>query len=490
MVSKEYFGEGKNIEFKQELPSKHEKFLKDIIAFANTSGGKTIIGIVDETKEVVGIGDQSPFKLSDSISTMISDACTPLIENDIYPQTVEGKTVLVVEVFPGKQRPYYLAKKGKEDTSYIRVNGISRPTDPITLRELELEGANVSYDSMQDIGVEYDEGKTLELCKTVKEIALSNCETEDEKSAIKDMTVGKLADMGVLCRKGNAFAPTHAFSLLTENKSRFAKIQCATFKGNVRDVFIDKKEFDGPIYEQLTDAYQFVLRHINIGARVDGLYRKDIYELPIKSIRELIANAVIHRSYLAESKIQISIFDNRIEVVSPGMLYGGMDFEAMKSGRSKCRNQAIADIFQYMHIVEAWGTGIPRLIAACDQYGLQEPTFEEFGDGIKVTIYRTQADKRTSGLNGTPVSTPVNTPVSTPVNALDTVDRTLVDIYEKILSFCIEAKGILEIADMLGYKEKKSVRKYLNPLIAAGCIAMTIPDKPNSKNQKYITIKQ
>jgi len=69
MISKEYFGEGKNIEFKQNLPSKHEKFLKDIIAFANTSGGKTIIGIVDETKEVVGIGDQSPFKLSDSISS-------------------------------------------------------------------------------------------------------------------------------------------------------------------------------------------------------------------------------------------------------------------------------------------------------------------------------------------------------------------------------------------------------------------------------------
>lgn len=95
MVSKEYFGENKEVEFKQEIPSKHEKFLKDIIAFANTSGGKSIIGIVDETKEVVGIGDQSPFKLSDSISSMISDSCTPLIETDIYPQSVEGKTVLV-----------------------------------------------------------------------------------------------------------------------------------------------------------------------------------------------------------------------------------------------------------------------------------------------------------------------------------------------------------------------------------------------------------
>ena len=388
MVSKEYFGEDKKIEFKQEIPSKHEKFLKDIIAFANTSGGKSIIGIVDETKEVVGIGDQSPFKLSDSISSMISDSCTPLIETDIYPQSVEGKTVLVVEVFPGKHRPYYLANKTKEDTSYVRVNGTSRPADPVTLKELELEGSNLAYDSMQEIGLDYDENKALELCRVVKEIALSNCETEDEKLAVKDMTIGKLEDMGVLCRSGRDLAPTHAFSLLTDNHSRFAKIQCALFKGNDRDLFIDKKEYEGPIYEQMSDAFQFILKHINIGAKVDGLYSKDVYELPIKSIRELVANAVIHRSYLVESKIQISIFDDRIEVVSPGMLYGGMDIATMKTGRSKCRNQAIADMFQYMHIVEAWGTGIPRIIKSCKQYGLQEPVFEEFGDGIKVTVYR------------------------------------------------------------------------------------------------------
>ena len=399
MVSKEYFGEDKKIEFKQEIPAKHEKFLKDIIAFANTSGGKSIIGIVDETKEVVGIGDQSPFKLSDSISSMISDSCTPLIETDIYPQSVEGKTVLVVEVFPGKHRPYYLANKTKEDTSYVRVNGTSRPADSVTLKELELEGSNLAYDSLQEIGTDYDESKALELCRVVKEIALSNCETEDEKLAIKDMTIGKLEDMGILCRSGRDLAPTHAFSLMTENHSRYAKIQCALFKGNDRDVFIDKKEFEGPIYEQLSDAFQFILKHINIGAEVNGLYSKDVYELPIKSIRELVANAVIHRSYLVESKIQISIFDDRIEVVSPGMLYGGMDIATMKTGRSKCRNQAIADMFQYMHIVEAWGTGIPRIIKSCKQYGLQEPVFEEFGDGIKVTVYRLHTSKASEQSN-------------------------------------------------------------------------------------------
>ena len=347
----------------------------------------------------MGIGDQSPFKLSDSISSMISDSCTPLIETDIYPQSVEGKTVLVVEVFPGKHRPYYLANKTKEDTSYVRVNGTSRPADSVTLKELELEGSNHAYDSLQEIGTDYDESKALELCRVVKEIALSNCETEDEKLAIKDMTIGKLEDMGILCRSGRDLAPTHAFSLMTENHSRYAKIQCALFKGNDRDVFIDKKEFEGPIYEQLSDAFQFILKHINIGAEVNGLYSKDVYELPIKSIRELVANAVIHRSYLVESKIQISIFDDRIEVVSPGMLYGGMDIATMKTGRSKCRNQAIADMFQYMHIVEAWGTGIPRIIKSCKQYGLQEPVFEEFGDGIKVTVYRLHTSKASEQSN-------------------------------------------------------------------------------------------
>lgn len=96
MVEKEYFGEDKNIEYKREIPGNHEKFLKDIIAFSNTSGGKVIVGIEDETNIVYGIGEQNPFKLSDSISNMISDACTPQIDPDITMRTLEGKTVLEI----------------------------------------------------------------------------------------------------------------------------------------------------------------------------------------------------------------------------------------------------------------------------------------------------------------------------------------------------------------------------------------------------------
>lgn len=83
----------------------------------------------------------------------------------------------------------------------------------------------------------------------MEEVALASCETEDEKATIKKMTVEKLEDFGLLCRVGRDLYPTHAFMLMTDNKFRYAKIQCALFKGITRDVFIDKKEYDGPIYQ-------------------------------------------------------------------------------------------------------------------------------------------------------------------------------------------------------------------------------------------------
>ena len=392
MVKKEYFGETKNIEFKREIPDKHEKFWKDIIAFSNSTGGQVILGIEDGTGAVYGIGEQSPFKLSDSISNMISDACTPQIEPDISIQTIEDKTILVIDVAPGKFRPYYLANKSKETTSYIRINGTSRPADARKLQELELEGQRISYDMLQDIGCEYDEKKALKLCKTMKKIAIDACETDEEKLAIKEMTLAKLHDFGILCMVGRNLYPTHAFNLLTDNTNKAAKIQCALFKGKTRDIFIDRKEFTGPIYEQIDNAYHFVLRHIDVGAQIDGEYRKDLYELPISAVRETIANAVLHRSYLDRSCVQVCIYDDRMEVSSPGMLYGGLDIETAKTGKSTCRNEAIAEAFHYMHIVEAWGTGIPRIINRCQQYGLSEPLFEAFGDGYKVTLFRKEGN--------------------------------------------------------------------------------------------------
>lgn len=138
-----------------------------------------------------------------------------------------------------------------------------------------------------------------------------------------------------------------------------------------------------------------------MGLEINGIYREESYELPISAVREMIANAVLHRSYLDRSCVQVCIFDDRIEVLSPGTLYGGLDIATAKTGKSTCRNEAIAEAFHYMHIVEAWGTGIPRIISRCKEYGLPEPLFEEFGDGFKVTIFR-KTGNTTKDISNTP----------------------------------------------------------------------------------------
>ena len=417
MVDKGFFGENKNVEFKREIPKKHEKFLKDVIAFSNCTGGKIILGIEDITNAVYGIGDVNPFKLSDDISNMISDACTPQISPDIMIQTLEDKTVLVIDVAPGRFRPYYLKAIGKEASSFIRINGTSRPADIRTMQELEMEGQRIYYDSIQEIGMEYDEEKVLKLCKTMKEIAVSSCKTEDEKADIHNMTIPKLEDIGLLCRNGKDYTPTHAFNLMTENRMRHAKIQCALFKGTERDEFIDRKEFKGPIYQQIEDAYQFVLRHINKSAEINGIVRRDVYELPIRAVREAIVNAVTHRSYVDDSCIQVSIYDDRVEFLSPGMLYGGLDMEEALKGKSKCRNAAISEAFYYMGIIEGWGTGLERIQRSCREYGLKKPIIEEFGNGFRVVLFRKTANEShemrkkfetvgtKAGINGTKAGT-------------------------------------------------------------------------------------
>ena len=164
-------------------------------------------------------------------------------------------------------------------------------------------------------------------------------------------------------------------------------IQCAIFKGNDRAYFVDRREFNGPIQEQMEAAYQYVLEKINRGMKIDGIYRQDVYELPIDSVRELIANAVAHRSYLDPGNIQVALYDNRLEITSPGMLMNGVTIEKMKEGYSKIRNRAIANAFSYMKIIEKWGSGIPRIIRECQEYGLPEPELIDFDGDFRINMY-------------------------------------------------------------------------------------------------------
>ena len=168
------------------------------------------------------------------------------------------------------------------------------------------------------------------------------------------------------------------------------------FKGTTKAVFVDRREYTGPLWEQIEEAFQFVLRNIHLGATIVGIYRQDIYEIPPDAIRELIVNAMVHRSYLDHGMIQVAVYDNRLEITSPGKLPMGQTLERMKEGYSKIRNEALAHAFSYMNLIEHWGSGIPRIIEKVKAAGLREPEFIGGEVDLRINIYRGQVTAKTS----------------------------------------------------------------------------------------------
>ena len=377
-----FSGESKNIEYKITLPDKSEKYMKTIVAFANTQGGKLIVGIDDKTHEIVGVENEILFQVMDGIANAVSDSCMPQIIPDIEPQTVDGKTVIVVSVEAGKNRPYYLKSKGKENGTYIRVAGTSRQAFPEKIRELEMEGARISWDELTCVGYSVSDEATERLCQDIENFR--------KKAGMTEHSVKKeqLINWKILKQSEGQVMATNAYALLTSDYFPFSKTQCAVFKGTDRAVFLDKREFTGPIYAQIESAVDFVLRNIRLGARIDGLVRKEKYELPLEAIREMIINAHCHRNLLDESCIQVAVYDDRLEVTSPGGLYNGLTYEEVMNGHSKIRNKAIANIFSQMGLVEAWGSGIKRILNAAKEYGLLEPKFQEFDNMFRVELFR------------------------------------------------------------------------------------------------------
>ena len=141
------------------------------------------------------------------------------------------------------------------------------------------------------------------------------------------------------------------------------------------------------------------LRNIHLGATIVGIYRQDVYEIPPDAIRELIINAMVHRSYLDHGTIQVAVYDNRLEITSPGKLPMGQTMERMKEGYSKIRNEALAHAFAYMNLIEHWGSGIPRIIDKVKAAGLQEPEFIGGEVDLRINIYRGQVDTNNAIIN-------------------------------------------------------------------------------------------
>ena len=292
-------------------------------------------------------------------------------------------------------------------------------------------------------------------------------QTVDGKTVIvEEVSEGRqqLRSWGVLIeREGNDY-PSNAFAILTGNGGLHVTTQCGVFKGTTKAIFVDRREYTGPIWEQIDEAFQFVLRNIHLGATIVGIYRQDIYEIPPDAIRELIINAMVHRSYLDHGTIQVAVYDNRLEITSSGKLPMGQTMERIKEGYSKIRNEALAHAFAYMNLIEHWGSGIPRIIDKVKAAGLREPEFIGGKIDLRINIYRGQVDGTIVDLNDP------NAAVKPPVNRRETADKMPANEQEQqIYKYVSENVGITtaQAMKLLGIKQRRA-REILVKMVENG----------------------
>jgi ATP-dependent DNA helicase RecG len=488
--------EGRRLEFKASMPAKAE-LAKTIIAFSNDAGGEFYLGIQDSPREVVGIDEEWLNKLEEKISCIIHDQCVPNILPEILFQNHNGRYVIVVKIHKGSSPPYFLKSKGIDTGTFIRVGSTNRQASAEIIAELNRQKQNISFDS------------ELIFQKNVDQIELHSFEELFFEQTGEKLTKQVLSKLELFKIDQGKELPTHALVLLSDDKLRkqffpYAKIECARFKGLIPGNFIDQKSIDSSLGLQAEQAYQFVLRHISQGSTdYTGVYRNDRWEYPVIAIREVIRNAIIHRDYSLSGKdIKIAIFDDKIEITSPGKLMPSVDFSDMESGQSDIRNKTLAPVFKRLGIIEQWGNGLKLIKEELQTYPEIELSWKEPGIAFRVSFGHENYQQPDESQ---PESQPEFKEV---LNALGTKlglswhqagtksgpSRDQVgtrsgpgwDQVIQILDFCKNPQSVQEIMKQIKWSNRTKFRnKFINPLLDAGFVQMTIPHKPNSSKQQY-----
>lgn len=337
---------------------------KEIIAFANCNGGKLYIGVQDDGT-VVGLDNPDGTALQ--ISNMVRDAIKPDITMFLHYETLEedGKKIVVVDIQRGTDRPYYIAKKGmRPEGVYVRQGYSAVPATDAAIRQMIKETDGDRFEAMRSMNQEL----TFEVAE--KEFQLRKVEF-----GIQQMRTLKLIDKDGLY--------SNLAMLLSDQCVHTIKV--AVFQGKDQTVFKDRREFSGALMKQMNDVYDYIDFHNQTHATIEKLLRIDVRDYPEIAVREALLNLLIHRDYAFSASALISIYEDRMEFVSIGGLMPGIDLEDVMAGISICRNPDLANVFYRLHLIEAYGTGISKIIGAYADVA-EKPVIETTRNTFKVIL--------------------------------------------------------------------------------------------------------
>lgn len=356
--------ENKRLEYKENMES--GTFLKTISAYANYGGGKIIFGIADDGT-VKGIS--KPEEACLNLENKINDSIKPVPE---YSIEIGEDSTIILSVCEGPYKPYLY--KGK---AYKRYDSAATEVDRLEYGRLILEGQNQSYE---------------ELPSSMQELTFDRLEEELKKS------------LGITCLNKDILKTLELYSekrgfnnaaALLADKNQFPGIDMIRFGSSI-DEIMDRATFEHmSVLAQLSSCIEMFQTYYQY-EKIEGVERKQIDKIPEKAFREAIANALVHRAWDVRASIKISMFEDRIEISSPGGLPAGIGREEYLNGQiSVLRNPILGNVFFRLKYIEKFGTGIMRINRSYSN-ALEKPSYQIFENSIQVVLPVIASDEKLS----------------------------------------------------------------------------------------------
>ena len=394
-------GEGAKTEFKRD-DVRPEQLAVVMASFANMNGGVILLGVADDGS-IAGLARKNPQEWL--MDTVVGRHIHPAILPDYEELAIDGKAVAVVEVHEGMGKPYVVRHKDREDI-YLRMGNTSRLATREQTVRLYDRGGLLATDKLPVHGSSFsdlDGHRCADYFAKVNKLAGSGMEQGEapDEAAMVDWLLNRdlmrESAQGKVC----TIAGLALFGLHPARRLPQASIRLAVYPGADKEIdslldtdlsapFVGSVKLEGdPCADSVPDRVLELLRPHLCRNELNGMHRVAKWELPPEAIRELVVNAIAHRDWTRNTDLEISVYRDRMEVVSPGALPNGMTIEKLKAGQRVPRNNNIINVLRDYGLMEHQGMGIRRtVIPSMLAHNGTEPEFEATEDLFKVTLWR------------------------------------------------------------------------------------------------------
>lgn len=384
-----------NLECKDARGGIPRNLWQGISAFSQKPGGGIIIfGIVEDRinkkLEIVGITELA--QLQEKISNLVANAMSMTIRPEYHIIDYKQKTLLalVIAECPDQFKPCYYKPVGLPNGAYIRDGITNRKITDAEMRRFIEHAEQLKYDKQPAEGVSLEDIDT----EKVKKLLIKKGEETGRTTAPTSVDFERLKNLAIADEFKGVRLPTIAGALIFSKRepqhfpslSRYL-IRCVRYKGaSVSTDIIDKADISGTLDTQIDETQKFILKNIRLSARIEGTKRMERYDYPQQAIREIVANAVIHRDYkITGTYTQVNVFEDRLEVFNPGCLPPGVTVENIKYAQVS-RNEVIAALLKDMSYLEEYGRGIDIVFHSMKAWGLLDPIFKNTANSFRVIL--------------------------------------------------------------------------------------------------------